>query len=209
MSSKKNLNNKKREENLSNTKVNLKDKKNIIITILLCIILVLILLLCYFVFSKKDNLNGELCSAATIKEVPIEPKYQYINYQGFKFKMPLEWSFVSNDNKYEISDNESKILITFNNIDLNFDEFKKEDYQKNYLEVLQTTDNIKINNSGIREKNDVNYYIFEGTKDSYDYTLIAIGNDSKTILIGTIFQDKVAYNNLLNSVLDFALSYIK
>lgn len=179
-----------------------KDHKNLVIILLVLVILVLLLVLSYFVFFKEEKASGK-CSDVEIKEVEVEPKYQYINYQGFKLKMPLEWDFVSLDNVYEISDSDSKIHIELDYLEEDYNKFIEKDYQKTYLEELQTSDDITINSS---EEKD-NYYIFEGTKDSYDYILVAVGNENKTILVNAIFQDKVSYNNYSKDVIKFATSY--
>ena len=186
-----------------------KEKKNDskkIIWILLGIIFVLIFAL-IFVIIDKENSNDKLkCSSVTIKEVEVDPKYQLINYNGFRFKMPLDWNFVSVDNKYEIVDNDEKLIIELASIDVGYELFSSSEYQKDFLEYIQTIDNIKIDSAKEVVREDKKYYYYEGTNNSYDYLIVAIGNKDKIILVNVKFRDKLALNDLDDTVVDFSLS---
>lgn len=182
------------------------NSKNIIIIILSLIIIVLLIVLLYFIFFREFEKEDSKCSSVSIKEVEVEPSYQYINYQGFKFKMPLDWSFVSTDNKYEISNVDSSLLINMDYIDMEYDSFISSTYQKKYLESLQTSLNVKIKKTNEQKKKDVSYYLFEGTKDSYDFAMVAVGDTNRVILVEVQFQDKASYDKYLDSVIDFSIS---
>ena len=207
MSSKKNN---KEDIIISSTIEKTKKNNNILIISLLLTIIILFVLLCYYMFFK-DRDKESICSSFAVKtvEVEVEPKHQYINYQGFKFRMPLEWDFVSTDNKYEISNKDENLFISLESIDLSYDEFKSSSYQKQFLEELQTSGNINIDKEKATEKDKKEYYILEGTNNNYNYIITVVGNDEKVILVKTQFKDKVAYDKLKNSVISFTISALK
>lgn len=176
-----------------------------IFVFLIVIIVLLVSLVCYFIFFKKTS-ECPKCSAVTIKEVEVASKHQYINYQGFKFKMSLDWDFVVAENNYTISNKEENLVLNLTTLNVDYTSFTSSLYQKNYLEELQTSDNITINSSNKEKRNDVDYYIMEGTYNNYNYVIIAIGDDKKTILINAQFLNKVSYDKLKPSVIDFAIS---
>ncbi len=187
-----------------------KEKKcnNKLIVILSIIIVILIIVLLYMFFNK-NSCDEHQCSSVTIKEVEIDPKYQLINYNGFRFKMPLEWDFINSDNnKYEIADKEDKLYIFFNTIDVNYEMFDTGEYQKEFLESIQTSGDIKIDNVKEKEEDNKKYYLYEGKYNDYDYLIIVIGNNDKTILINAKFIDKISYNELKEEVIEFALTAI-
>lgn len=186
-----------------------KDNKNLVIYFLLFIILILGSILIYHLYLKEKEKKCPICSAVTIKEIEVEPKHQIINYQGFRFRMPLDWDFVTKDNKYEIINKESNLLIFMDNLEIDYSIFSSEEYQKRFVELYQTSTNVKIEKSNLRNDNGLSYYLFEGTMDSYDYIGIAVGNENKVILINAQFADKVSYDKLYQSVIDFALSIVK
>jgi len=146
------------------------------------------------------------CDAPIEKEVIIEkkPTYQLINYQGFRFKMPLDWNFVSLDNNYEISNTDENLFISLDYIDLDYNLFITDEYQKKFLEDIQTSSNTKIENS----KNNDNYYYYEGLNNEYNYSITAVGSDEKVILIKAQFINKLSYDKLKESVINFSVSYI-
>ena len=180
------------------------EKNSGLIFFLIVLIVILSILLCYFAFFKRNNVEVE-CSSVSIKEVEVEPKHQYINYQGFKFKMPLDWDFVSKDNNYEISNKEENLFISLNSLPISYEEFLTSTYQNIFLEEIQTSGNIKIENS-VNEKN---YYLMEGTNNSYKYMIVVIGNENKVVLVNTQFVDMVSYDKMKKSIIDFSLSALK
>ncbi len=175
---------------------------------LIIVIIILLSVVSYLLIFKKDK-ECPKCSAVTIKEVEVDPKHQFINYQGFKFRMSLDWDFVISDKDYTISNKEENLVINLTSLDIDYTTFISSLYQKEYLEKIQTSDNIIINKSSKENKDGVDYYIMEGTYNSYNYLIIAIGNDKKTILINTQFLNKVSYDKLKSSVVDFAISPLK
>lgn len=207
MSSKK----ERKDEDIIVSSVIEKNKNNnLLIISLLLTIIILLGLLCYYMFFKKDNKEAE-CSSVSVKqvEVEVEPKYQYINYQGFKFKMPLDWDFVSNDNSYEISNDEETLFMSLESINVSYNEFIASSYQKAFLEELQTSGNIKIEKSSNMDKDKKDYYLMEGTNNNYNYMITVIGNDEKVVLIKTQFVDKLSFDKMKDSIIDFSISALK
>lgn len=192
-----------KDEKISSV-IEVKEKDNKMTYILLIIIAILVSLLVYFLFIKECKTDCEECTNSVI-EIEVEPKYQLINYSGFRFKMPLNWDFVSENNEYKLSNTEGNLFISFEELLEDFEVFKSNEYQINYLEKIQTSDNIKIDNS----KNLDNYYLLEGKYNDYNYLIIAIGNSKKTILVKTQFIDKVTYDKEKDSIIDFVLTSLK
>ena len=180
-----------------------KSNKKIVISLIIIIVL-LLFAICYLIFFKKNDCP--VCEETKIVEVEIEPTYQYINYEGFKFKMPLSWDFVKDSNKYEITNEEESIFVNLYSVDVSYEEFSSVDYQKSYLEEIQTASNTKINKSKEYTKDDINYYLFEGTYNDYNFQIIAVGTSKKVVLVNVQYVNKLAYKDLKDSVLDFALS---
>jgi uncharacterized protein YpmB len=208
MSSKKNNN--KEDIIISSTIEKTKKSNNILIISLLCTIIILFVLLCYYMFFKKCD-KESICSSFAVKtvEVEVDPKHQFINYQGFKFRMSLDWDFVSTDNKYEISNKDENLFISLESINVSYDDFKSSAFQKTFLETLQTSGNINIEKEKTAEKDKKEYYLLEGTNNNYNYMITVIGNDEKVILVKTQFKDKVSYDKLKNSVIKFTVSALK
>ena len=191
----------------SSKKSNIKNENNKkTIILVLAIIIVLLISIIVIMMVTASNKNCPVCDSVTIKEVEVEPKYQLINFEGFKFKMPLNWNFVSNDNKYEIADNESKIFISLNNNNIDFNSFSDKEYQKKFLEELQTSSDIKIDKVEEKKEENFNYIVYYGTASSYNYLLVAFGNENKTILVNTQFVDKVAFDTTKDTIIDFVKS---
>ena len=183
-----------------------KSNKKLIIGLIITSILLIIVNMVYLFKPEKEC---PVCEKAEIIEVEVEPKYQYINYDGFKFKMPLTWDFVKDSNKYEITNEEENLFINLYSIDISYDVFISSDFQKSYLEEVQTSSDTIINKSKEYIKDDINYYLFEGTYNKYNYQIIAVGNDKKVVLVNVQYVNKVAYKDLKDSVLDFSLSAFK
>ena len=192
----------KKDEKISSV-IEIKEKDNKLVYILIIIIAILLSLLIYFAFIKNCKEKNEDCIKPAVP-VDIKPKYQLINYAGFKFKTPLDWDFVNDSNDYSISNSEETIFISFENLEVDYETFISNEYQINFLEKLQTSDNIKIINTS--KEND--YYAYEGDFNNYNYLIIALGNDKKTILVKTQFIDKVTYNKSKNDIIEFAISSI-
>ncbi len=204
MSSKKNNKPKniiKRDEKISSV-IEVKEKDNKIVYILILIIAILLSLLIYYIFFNNSNKNCDNCEKSTI-EIEVDPKYQLVNYVGFTFKMPLEWDFVG-DESYNISNKDEKLFISFETISNDYNTFISDEIQKSFLESIQTSDNIKIE----QIKKQDNYSLYEGIYNNYNYLIVALGNEKKTVLIKTQFVDKLAFDELKNSVIDFAISSI-
>ena len=58
-------------------------------------------------------------------------------------------------------------------------------------------------------KDDVVYYLMEGSKDSYTYMVVVVGNASKTVLVSVQFEDNISFNDNKENVINFAISSIK
>lgn len=205
MSSKKNNKPKnvvKKDEKISSV-IEVKEKDNKIVYVLILVVAILASFLVYFAFFNKCSDNCEKCENSTI-EIEVEPNYQLVNYVGFKFKMPLDWDFVG-DLSYTISDKDESIFISFDSINYDFESFTSDEIQKNFLESLQTSDNIKIDKSTKQD----DYYLYEGTFNNYNFLIIAIGDSKKIVLVKTQFVDKVAYEKLKDNVIEFAKSGIQ
>ena len=204
---KKKSNNTIKKDNKISSVIEVKEKDNKIIYIFIIIIAILLSLLAYFIFFKECNSECKLdCTKCDnpVVEIQVDPKYQLINYSGFRFKMPLDWDFIDDNNDYTISNKENNIFISFEKIDEDFELFTSNEYQINYLEKVQTSDNIKIDQS----KKEDNYYMLEGKYNDYNYLIIAIGNDKKTVLVKTQFIDKLTYDDKKNDIIDFVLTSI-
>ena len=111
----------------------------------------------------------------------------------------------SNIDDYEISNKDENIFISLESIGVSYDEFVSDTYLKQYLEDIQTSGNIKIEKSLNKEKDKKDYYLLEGTNNSYIYVITVIGNDEKVILIKTQYIDNVSYEKLKDVVVDFLL----
>ena len=183
-----------------NDEVKREEKNNKLVYILFIIIIILVGLLLYFIFINKEKKECDKCNAP----IEEEPKYQLINYANFTFKMPLDWKFINDDSDSGITDTDNSIFISFEVIDESYNMFIQEEYQIDFLENLQTSDNIKIDQ--IKEYN--NCFLYEGTYNNYDYLVVAKGNEKKTILIKTIFSNKSSYDKQRNKIIDFSLSDI-
>ena len=178
-----------------------KRKKFLVIPFILIIVLLLILIIILLINRKDNNLK---CDAPIEKEIikEKEPTYQLINYQGFKFKMPLDWSFVGHNNNYEISNDDESLYITLDYIEEDYSIFITDEYQKRFLENIQTSSNTRIELSKYNDK----YYYYEGLNNEYNYLIIAIGNNEKVILIKAQFINKLSFDKLKQGVIDFSIS---
>ena len=191
----------KKDEKISSV-VEIKEKDNKSVYILIIVIAVLASFLVYYMFFNKCSKSCDNCSN-TPNENEEDPKYQWFNYSGFKFKMPLDWGFV-NEN-INISNKEESIFISFSVIDEEYEIFTSNEYQTRFLEELQTSDNIRIDNTKKQEE----YIVYEGVLNNYDYLIVALGNDTKTILVKTQFIDKVTFNKMKKTIIEFAKSSIE
>ena len=194
----------KKDEKISSV-IEVKEKDNKLLYVLVIVILILLSLLIYFIFFNKKEDKCDSCCSAPVIEIETDPKYQLINYEGFRFKMPLDWDFVSNDSIYSIVDKEEKLFITLDKEEKDYDSFVSNEYQNIFLENIQTNNNIKIEKS-MKESN---YYLYEGNFNNYYSLIVAIGNEQKTIIVKAQFIDKVSYDELKNSLIEFATSSIE
>lgn len=182
-------------------------KNNIIISLLVIIIIILCFVIVFVAFNKKCS-NVVKCNSS----VPLDKniQYQFINYGGYRFTMPLDWYFIGEENKYEISNKKETIYMTLSTIeDISYDEFIIETYQKEFLEAYQTENNLTINKSYESENNNIKCYVYEGILNNYNYLVIAIGDEDKVILSATQFIDKLTYTNMRQNIIDFATSGVK
>ena len=152
---------------------------------------------CFLVLSnnKKVNLKDDN------KEDKIE--YQFINFDNFEFRMNKDWKLINNK---EIENDKETMHISLSTLDVPFDLFVSEEYQKEYLETYQTENNVTINKSQKDINEDKEYFYMDGFNNGYNYYVIVVGNDKKVVLITSEFIDKVTYTNLKQDLIDFALS---
>ncbi len=203
MSSKQSI---KKEDNIESSDV-AKEKKdnNVLILTIVVVILSIFIFVMFFI-------NGSFCEDSKCRSVmPIEKelKYQYINYNGYRFKMSLDWKFIGKGNTYEISNRKETMYMTLNTIDMSYDSFISSSFQKEYLEKLQTENSITINKASGYENNDMRYYILDGIYNSYNYYVVVIGDSESVTVISAQFIDKLTYTNMKQSVIDFATSAVK
>ncbi len=183
-------------------KIEIEEKDNKIVYILIIVIAILLSIVSYYLFFNKCKND---CSKCEITPLDNEPKYQLINYSALTFKMPLNWSFVNDNTDYAITDSDNKIFISMETILASYNLFITNDYQNNFLEEIQTSNNIKIDKS----KQEDNYYIYEGTYNSYNYLVIAVASGNRVVLVKTQFVDQATYNKQKKNVVEFVLSSIK
>lgn len=188
------------------------DNKKLIIKLLSSIIVILIIVLLCVIFldEEKECICVEQDPNVEIKYIEKEPTIQYINYLGYRFSMPLDWNFEGDDQDYKFINGEETIYVSISNIDtVDYETFVSDDYQKIYLEELQTNYDISINRKEEKTQNEKNYYLMEGVNNSYEYMIIVTKNDNGIFLIETQFENNSIYNNKKQEVIDFALSYMK
>ena len=78
----------------------------VLIIILLIVIMLLSSIVFYFLFIKKEK-ECKTCECnPEIKYVEKEPTIQYINYEGYRFSIPLDWSFEGKDSLYKFINKE-------------------------------------------------------------------------------------------------------
>lgn len=191
-------------------KLEAKQKKNIILPIILIvIILILLAVICYFLFFKEEKKCDECnCPKPEIKYIEKEPTIQYINFNGYRFSMPLDWMFEGDTSEYKFINKEENMYILISDLtEVNYETFISEEYQKVYLEKLQTDYDIAINKSIEKEKNDVEYYLMEGTYNSYDYIIIVTEKEDGIFLTEAQFENNSVYTSKKQEVIDFAISY--
>ena len=204
--------NEKEETNVGVTNNKLENNKTLIIKILSSIIIILIiLLLCSILLRKeKECICIKEDPEVEIKYIEKEPTVQYINYLGYRFSIPLDWDFEGDGQEYKFINKEENIYISISNIDtIDYETFVSNDYQKVYLEELQTNNDISINRKEEISKEEIKYYLMEGVNNSYEYMIIVTKKDNGIFLIESQFENNSIYNNKKQEVIDFALSYMK
>lgn len=202
------------EKNSEEKKKN-KDNKIFIIIILSVVTIILLSVVLYFIFFKEEK-KCEVCNCpkpetkVEIQYVEKEPTIQYINFLGYRFSMPLDWNFEGDGQEYKFINGEENVYVLISSVDsIDYDTFVSSDYQKVYLEELQTSYDISINRKEEKTKEEINYYLMEGLYDSYDYMIIVTKTDEGIFLTEAQFENNSVYTNKKQEVIDFALSYLK
>lgn len=178
------------------------------------VIVVLLLFLVYFIFIK-DNKKCEVCKHCPdideeVKIVEKEPTVQYINYKGYIFAMPLDWKFSDNSGEYRFTNESKNIYVTMKDLDdIPYESFIKETYLKNYIEKLQIEEDLTIKKHEEKLDEGTYYYILDGSKSSYPYTIIAVEKENGVILIETQYINNMSYNSKKEEIAKFATSYKK
>lgn len=183
-----------------------------VVIIMLVIILGLLGGLSYFVFFKEEK-ECEVCKKCPKPEPEIiekEPTVQYINFSGYRFEMPLDWNFEGDSEDYKFTNEKENIYVLISKLDdITYSTFISEEYQKIYVEKLQSDYDIFINNKEEKKKDNKNYYIMEGTFESYNYIIIVTENEDGIFLTEAQFESNSVYTNKKQEVIDFAISYNK
>ena len=204
MSSKKSI----EKEDILESSVIVKEKKdNKTIYVLSAIIAVLCLFIIFMFFTNSSYCEKSKCRS----ELPMEKQlnYQYINFNGNRFKMSLDWKFISDKNQYVISNKKETMYLELTTLDVPYDIFKSSVYQKEYLQKLQTERNVTIDKTSSNESNGIKYYTMDGTYNNYNYYVVVIGDSNNVTIISAQFIDKLTYTNMKQQVIDFAISAIK
>ena len=153
-------------------------------------------IVCFIVINNRKN---KIDSSLEDKVI----QYQLIKYNNYNFKMPNEWSFINNS---EIKNDKETMHILLSTIDVPFDTFIEEEYQKEFLENYQTDNNVTVNKSGKEQFEDLEYFYMDGFSNSYNYYVVVIGNKDNVVLISAEFIDKITHTNLRQDLIDFALT---
>jgi len=198
------------EENILENSSNNSKKNKIVIIILLVIILMLALGLFYFLFIKKEKECDKCECTPEIKFVEKKPTIQYINFNGYRFSIPLDWSFEGNTSDYKFINNAENMYVSISSLDtITYDLFISSDYQKMYIEKLQSESDIFINHKEEKSVEELKYYIMDGTYDSYNYVIIVTENENGVFVINAQFENNSVYTNKKDEVINFAVSYVK
>lgn len=199
------------EENIVEQVKEEKPIKNNCKIIIFALIIVLILFIISFslmIYFMNDRSSTIPKCEENIKYVEKEPSFQYINFNGYIFKMPIDWNFINNSSDYLFINKAEDIFVQIEySKDLEFETFISDEYQKEYLELLKSDENIFINNRVLKTKNDINYYSMEGTYDNYNYMIVVVPNVEGIFTIKAEFKDNNAYNNKKSEIIEFALSF--
>ena len=206
---------KKEEKKVSNESLpiekNKKSKKGLIAIIVLILIIILLATFLVYLLVFKEEKKCEVCEKCPEPEVEIiekEPTYQYINFDGYRFKIPLDWNFEGNSSDYRFINEEENVYTLISNVDtVSYSTFVSEEYQKIYQETLQTSYSISINNSEEKTLDGKYYYLMEGIYESYKYIIIVTENSNGIFLTEAQFENNSVYTNKKQEVIDFALSY--
>lgn len=192
---------------------NRKTKKGIVTIILLIIIIIALSTTLVYLLVFKEEKECEVCEKCPEPEVEIiekEPTYQYVNFNGYRFKIPLDWNFEGDSSEYRFINEEENVYVLISNLNsVSYSTFSNDDYQKIYQEKLQTDYNISINNAEEKILDDKNYYLMEGTYESYKYIIVVTENSNGIFLTEAQFENNSVYTNKKQEVIDFALSYTK
>ena len=199
-------------ENLSMEK-NKKSKKGLVTIILLILIIILLAMTLVYLLIFKEEKKCEVCEKCPEPEVEIvekEPTYQYINFDGYRFKIPLDWNFEGDSSNYRFINEEENVYVLISNLDtVSYSTFVSEEYQNVYQEKLQTDFNISISNGEEKSLDNKYYYLIEGTYESYKYIVVVTENSNGIFLTEAQFENNSVYTNKKQEVIDFSLSYSK
>ena len=181
------------------------------IVILSIISICLAAALIYFIFFKKEDCPVcEECKEPEIQIIEKEPTFQYINFHGYRFSIPLDWNFEGDTEEYRFTNQDENIYVLISDLStVSYSTFISDSYQKVYVDTLQTSYDISITTSEKKEKDNISYYIMEGSYNSYNYIIIATENDNGIFLTEAQFEDNSVFTTKKEEVIDFALSYAK
>ena len=214
------------EEVVENTNNNKEPKNNkVLIAILVVIILTLGSITFYLTFLKEEKECPkcpeqkecekcqkcevcEECEECELEFVGSEQVYQYINFKGYHFEMPIDWKFMGDTDEYKFINDDEDIYVLITENDTKYEEFVAENFQKKYVETLQNEHDITINKryEKVHETEGITYYILEGLYESYDYIIVVVEKEDGIFLIESQFKDSFTYSNKKQEVIDFAIS---
>lgn len=203
----------------------IKENNKPLIAVLVVIILILGSITCYLAFIKEekecpkcpDQKECEKCQKCEVCEeceecefefVGSEQVYQYINFKGYHFAMPIDWTFMGDTDEYKFINEDEDIYVQISELEIKYEDFIAEDFQKKYVETLQNDYDITINKRYEKkeELEEISYYVLEGLYESYDYIIIVVEKEEEIFLIESQFKDSFTYSNKKQEVIDFALS---
>lgn len=199
----------KKEEINVNTEQNKKIK---FMAILSLSMIILGIILGYFLFYKEEIKckvcnECEKCAEPTIEYIEKEPTTQLINFKGYRFLMPIDWNFEGNTDDYKFINEEENLYASIAKLDnIEYETFITKDYQNTYLEKLQTAYNIEIIKKYEEEKDEIKYYVLEGTFESYQYMIVVTKNDTGIFMTEAQFKNNSVLTAKKQEVIDFTLS---
>ena len=178
---------------------------------IICVVIVLLLsTIAYLLFFKTEKCKECICPQQEIKYIEKEPTIQYINFQGYRFSIPLDWNFEGNSSEYKFINIEETIYVLVSDLEtIDYNTFISEEFRNVYLDTLQTKYDISIKNTREKEQDEKKYYIMEGIRDSYNYNIIITEKESGIFITEVQFESNNVYAEKKQEVINFALSYVK